>query len=89
MNDEQAIKAIAVMMLLKPVMEKHIHPLLKGHGPEVQSAAIADLAALYLAGCAPSQRPMFRQMLIELMDDLVAPNERLLFGDRGHPARWN
>jgi len=89
MTEDQAIKAIAVMLLLKPAMEQHIHPLLNGLGPDVQSAAVADLAATYLAGCAPSQRPLMRQMLIELIDQLVAPNEKLLFGDKGHPATWN
>ncbi len=89
MTDEQAITAMALMLLLKPALEQHIHPILTGHPPEIQSAAIADLAALYLAGCAPSQRPVVRQLLIELIDLLVPVNERLLFGDRGHPHTWN
>lgn len=79
---------IDIMMLaerIRPALAEHIHPLLHGHPPEVQSAAIADLAATYLAGIAPPLRPKMRKLLIDLIDVLIPLNEGAVFGDAGHP----
>lgn len=51
----------------------------------MQSAAIADLAATYLAGVAPPYRSKMRKMLIDLIDKLVPVNEREMYGPDGHP----
>lgn len=70
---------------LHKAIQKHLHPLLKGKEPEVQSAVIADLAATYLAGLDPLVRAEFRGMFIALIDHLVPENEREMFG----PGGWH
>lgn len=62
-----------------------IRPLLVGKGPDVQSAALADLTAVYLAGIAPPLRAEMRGLFIDLVDQLVPVNEKQLFGEAGHP----
>lgn len=66
-------------------LSRAIRPLLAGKGPDVQSAALADLVSLYLAGVAPPLRPELREMFIALVDQLVPESEAEMFGDEGHP----
>lgn len=86
MTDEDEVRDLErVVKRIRKAIRVHVHPLLKGKGPEVQSAVLADLTATYLAGIAPPLRPEMRAMFIKLVDELVPENERELFGDVGHP----
>jgi hypothetical protein len=73
--------------LLHKAIRKHLHPLLKGKEPEIQSAVVADMAATYLAGVAPQYREEFKRLLFKVIEDLVPENEREMFGAAGHPGR--
>lgn len=66
---------------------EQIRPLLIGLGPEVQSAILADLTSMYLAGLPPAIRDEFLDMLVDLARDLVPMNEKILFGPDGHPFK--
>lgn len=72
---------------VRKAIRQHVHPILHGKPPEVQSAVIADIAATYLAGVAPQHRGEFKEMLFQLIEDLIPENERELFGEAGHPGR--
>ena len=71
-------------------LSNRIAPLLKGHGPDVQSGALADLVALYLAGnFVPGDRVATEGLRVELLDifvncarGLVGPNERMMGIDK-------
>lgn len=65
---------------------KAIKPMLAGKGPNVQSAILADLLALHIAGHAPSIRDAVLAIHLELVEHLVKINEAMLFGGRGHPG---
>ena len=41
---------MALVEKIRPVLEAHVFPLLKGHPPEMQGAVLADLLAIWLAG---------------------------------------
>jgi len=71
---------------LRKAIRQHLHPILKGKEPEIQSAVLADMTATYLAGLEPSARPEFRAMFIALIDHLVPENEREMFGPGGWRA---
>jgi hypothetical protein len=64
-----------------------IKPLLAGRDPEVQAAILADLLAMFLAGCAPAFRDEVLQMHIEYVRHLTEVNEKIMFGDTGHPCK--
>ena len=64
-----------------------IKPILANNPPEVQGAVLADLLAIWLSGHAPFTRDKILQAHIQGMWDLIAINERLIFGDGGHPSR--
>jgi hypothetical protein len=66
---------------------KKIHKLLHGLPPQVQGGILGDLVAIFIAGHDPLLRPMVRAGLIELIDNLVEPNEKIFFGEEGHPGR--
>lgn len=80
-SDETRKKATLIEGIVK-----HIHPMLSGLGPEVQSAILADLTATYLAAMPPSVREQFLDMYLELVRALVPVNETMIFGPGGHPA---
>ena len=62
-----------------------IWPMMKGLGPGVQSAIIADMLATLLAGHAPPLRNKTLRLIIRLTWRLVPINEAMLFGGNGHP----
>lgn len=64
-----------------------IRPMLTGLGPEVQSAILADLVSMYLVGLPPAIREEFLDMLLDLVRQLVPVNEKIMFGDDGHPFK--
>jgi hypothetical protein len=67
-------------------ISKQIQPLLKGHPPFVQSAVLADLLSLWLAGLWPPEaREELLRDFIKVTRDMVPESEKELFGPYGHP----
>ena len=62
-----------------------IKPLLAERGPEIQSAVLADLMAMLLAGHPDFVRDDILDRIVGLVRKLVPLNEGLLFGPDGHP----
>jgi hypothetical protein len=54
---------------------EQVKPLLAGHDPAVQGAALADLLSLWLAGHHPDLRERMLTMLIEGVRALIPFNE--------------
>jgi hypothetical protein len=65
-----------------------IKPLLSGKGPEIQSAALAELVALLLAGHHPKLRDGLLKIWLNTVLDLVQPCENEIFGDGPRPEGW-
>ena len=66
-----------------------IRPLLAGRTPEVQGAVLADLLAIFLAGHHPELREKLLAMHIDGVRNLIAPNEKAIFAQRGgKPPGW-
>lgn len=63
-----------------------IKPILRGHDPSVQGCALCELLSLWLAGHAPDLRDEVLRIHLEQLNELVKLNEKLLFGERGHPG---
>jgi hypothetical protein len=55
--------------------------------PDVQGAILADLTAIWLAGHAPAIRRAAYKVHASLLWPLVEANEKLIFGDKGHPSK--
>lgn len=67
-----------------------LQPLLKGRPQNVQSAVLADLVSIWLAGnWPPEAREVLLADFIKLVRDLVPETEKQLFGPAGHPAGRN
>lgn len=67
-------------------LAERIKPLLAGHGPQVQSAALIDLVSLWLAG---HPKAMHGELLVTFMAtvrEMTPVNVAKLFGEAGHPA---
>lgn len=66
---------------VEPIVEK-ICPLLAGHPPEIQSAVLADLLAMFLAGHQGADAPALREEILRLhiatVRDLIPVNERMI-----------
>ena len=62
-----------------------IKPHLAGISPEMQSAVLADLMAMYLAGHPDFVRQNLMRLFVDLVWKLMPVNEKLIFGDDGHP----
>jgi hypothetical protein len=58
---------------------------LKGYPPELQGAVLADLLSIWLAGHAPIVREEILQLHIAHVRELIEINEKLVFGEQGHP----
>jgi hemolysin-activating ACP:hemolysin acyltransferase len=67
-------------------LSERVHPILAGQSPQVQGAVLADLLATWLAGHAPQIRKLVLTHHIDMMMPLIEVNERIIFGDDGHPA---
>jgi hypothetical protein len=55
---------------VEPLVEQ-IRPLLAGRPPQLAGAVLGELVAIFIGQFAPALRAEQRQMLIELVDDLV------------------
>jgi hypothetical protein len=71
-----------------PIVDR-IKPLLAGHDPSLQGAILGDLVAIFLAGHAPALREEMLQVHIDLVRQLTELNEKIMFGDAGHPNKNN
>lgn len=65
-----------------------IRPLLAGETPEAVGAALGELVAIFLAGHHPSMRADARQMLLELIDDLVPVSIEQMIEQGRVPREW-
>lgn len=67
---------------VKTILEivNRISPHLRGHPPEIQSAVIAELTALWLSGHHPSVRDKAMLMHDGLVADLVKVNSQRIWG---------
>jgi hypothetical protein len=66
-----------------------IRPLLSGHGPEVQGAALVQLVALHLVGHPAQARESVLAMHNDAVRSLIPVVEEELFGTAGHPGNTN
>jgi hypothetical protein len=80
MSDDQAARMVAQMT-------DRMKDMLAGFPPDVQGAILADLTAIWLAGHAPAIRRELYYEHARLIWPLVEANEKLIFGDKGHPAK--
>lgn len=48
-----------------------IRPLMRGRGPDVQGAVLAELVALYIGGHEEELRPEIRRLLFGTIDQLT------------------
>ena len=62
--------------------------LFAGKSPEVQGAAIAQLLAIFIAGHAPELRAVSRNLLIEVIDNLVPVIVEQMIEDGRAPEWW-
>jgi hypothetical protein len=65
-----------------------IKPMLKGKGPEMQGAVLAELVATWLAGHHPALRDVTLSMWLDTVKDLVSPCEDEIFGGGPRPEGW-
>jgi hypothetical protein len=84
-TDAEMRELLWTVKRLHKAIRQHLHPLLRGKEPAIQSAALADLTASYIAGLDPAVRAEFRDMFMQLVDALVPENEREMFG----PGGWH
>ena len=64
-----------------------IKPLLAGRSPDVQGAVLADLTAIWLAGHPPQIRSEMLEHQIQYIRVLIEANDRIMFGEAGHPSK--
>jgi hypothetical protein len=62
-------------------------PHLAGQNGITVSIVLAELTSLWLAGMHPNLRQECWNHYAKLTQQLVAPNEKKIFGDAGHPGR--
>ena len=81
-NDATAVAALQ--------LAASIAPLLSGKGPELQSAALADLVAALFAGHHPALRAIAIEDWIACMRSLIPVNEAMMFElHGGKPEGWD
>jgi hypothetical protein len=68
-------------------LSARIRPMLAGNDPAIQSAVIADLLAMWIAGHHPELRDELFTQHIALVRRLVPVCEAQIFGPGGHPGR--
>jgi hypothetical protein len=74
-------------MNLSREISLNLQPMLKGRDPAVQGAVLADLAAIWLAGWPPAAREELLDMHVQKIRELIDVNEKIIFGEKGHPQR--
>jgi hypothetical protein len=67
-------------------LSKALAPLLAGHPPEVQGAALADLVSIYLTGFPNYTREDLLELHINTVRELLPYSEQQAFGPSGHPG---
>lgn len=67
-------------------LKEALFPLLAGHDPSIQGAALAELTARWLAGFAPELRKDLFEMHMQATFVLIEPIEMEMFGPEGHPG---
>ena len=77
MSDPEQVERIAA----------RIKPLLAGHPPEVQGAALADLLSLFIAGHHPAIRDEMLALHFQAVRDLIPVSEMEMFPN-GLPDGW-
>jgi hypothetical protein len=70
-------------------LSMRMRPFLAGKSPAVQSAVLADLLSIWLAGIRPDLREEFFQGHIALVRDLVPESEKEFFGAGGWRPHGN
>lgn len=60
-------------------------PILGGHPPEIQGAAIADMLSIFITAHAPYLRDRILKQIIETAVNMIPANEHMLFEDGIHP----
>lgn len=58
-----------------------IRPILAGHHPGVQGAALADLLSVWLAGHHPDMREEVFRVHMELVREMIPQSEKEIFPD--------
>ena len=86
MTRERDSKMASQAMELSREISLKLQPMLKGHPPELQGAVLADLLAIFLVGHAPQIREEILRVHLQAMRPLIAVNEKIIFGGKGHPA---
>lgn len=69
-------------------LSEKIKPLLAGQGPDVQSAVLADLSSLWLAGMASEVREEMLKTWIATVRDLVPASITEMVSRGLAPAWW-
>lgn len=64
-----------------------IKPILAGHSPEMQGAALADLVAMFIAGHHPDLRDEMLKIWLDTVTDLIPINVEQLIEQHG-PNPW-
>jgi hypothetical protein len=64
---------------------RQIKPLLAGKTPGVQSAVLADLLSMWIAGHPDFVRDEMLTQHVDFVRALVPVNEQIMFGPAGHP----
>jgi hypothetical protein len=67
-------------------MTARMKEMLSGFPPEIQGAMLADLTAIWLVGHPPQIRHHLYCEHAIMIWPLVEANEKIIFGDAGHPA---
>lgn len=82
----RATKATADAADVMHQSTKIARSMLAGHDPEWQSAVLADLLSLWVAGHHPQLRQKVLAAHLELVRQLVPASEMQIFGPAGHPG---
>lgn len=67
---------------------ERIIPLLRGQGPDLQGAALADLVSMFFAGHHPAMREEMIGHWLAAMRGLIPINEARQFEHVGKPEGW-
>jgi hypothetical protein len=71
---------------LTELLSQQIQAILFGKPRLVQSAVLADLLAIWIAGHEPAVRDEVLMIHLTLVQSLIGPSEQEMFGPAGHPG---
>lgn len=66
---------------------RQLGALLHGRGPVIQGAVLADLVSMWLAGHPAFARNETLADWLKAVRELTPINEKMLFGEEGHPQK--